>query len=171
MVLSDYAKGALQDIESLISLGRKQRIPVVVDPKGTNFDKYRGATLITPNFDEFEAVVGRCANEVDLVNKGTELVEKLELEAVLVTRGEQGMTLIRPGSPELHLPAKAQEVFDVTGAGDTVISVLAALILMKPMPRYLLLPCGHWPPIQTYGHQNRFQRVKAGYLVLNRLGI
>ena len=126
MVLSDYAKGALQDVESLISLGREHKIPVIVDPKGTNFDKYRGATLITPNFDEFEAVVGRCDNEADLVDKGTALVERLELEAILVTRGEQGMTLIRPGSPELHLPAKAQEVFDVTGAGDTVISVLAA---------------------------------------------
>lgn len=128
MVLSDYAKGALQEIEPLIKLGRDHGIPVIVDPKGSDFDKYRGATLITPNLNEFEAVVGHCANETDLVSKGMQLVKDLELEAILITRGEHGMTLIRPDSPELHLPAKAQEVFDVTGAGDTVISVLAAAL-------------------------------------------
>jgi D-beta-D-heptose 7-phosphate kinase/D-beta-D-heptose 1-phosphate adenosyltransferase len=128
MVLSDYAKGALQEIEPLIKLGRDHGIPVIVDPKGSDFDKYRGATLITPNLNEFEAVVGHCANETDLVTKGMQLVKDLELEAILITRGEHGMTLIRPDSPELHLPAKAQEVFDVTGAGDTVISVLAAAL-------------------------------------------
>ena len=128
MVLSDYAKGALQEIAPLIKLGRDHGIPVIVDPKGLDFDKYRGATLITPNLNEFEAVVGHCANETDLVAKGMQLVSDLELEAILITRGENGMTLIRPDSPELHLPAKAQEVFDVTGAGDTVISVLAAAL-------------------------------------------
>ncbi len=128
MVLSDYAKGALQEIEPLIKLGRDHGIPVIVDPKGSDFDKYRGATLITPNLNEFEAVVGHCANETDLVSKGMQLVKDLELEAMLITRGEHGMTLVRPDSPELHLPAKAQEVFDVTGAGDTVISVLAAAL-------------------------------------------
>jgi D-beta-D-heptose 7-phosphate kinase/D-beta-D-heptose 1-phosphate adenosyltransferase len=128
MVLSDYAKGSLQEIAPLIKLGRDHGIPVIVDPKGSDFDKYRGATLITPNLNEFEAVVGHCANETDLVAKGMQLVSDLELEAILITRGEHGMTLIRPESPELHLPAKAQEVFDVTGAGDTVISVLAAAL-------------------------------------------
>ena len=126
MVLSDYGKGALHDIIDLIDLGRSRNIPIIVDPKGTDFTKYRGATLITPNLTEFEAVVGGSDNEDELVNKGLRLVRELNLEAILITRGEHGMTLIRPNSPELHLPARAQEVFDVTGAGDTVISVLAA---------------------------------------------
>lgn len=126
LVLSDYAKGALQDVESLIAAGRKCGIPIIVDPKGTDFERYRGATLITPNLSELEAVVGSCEHEDDLITKGSKLVSDLDLEALLVTRGEHGMTLIRPGFPELHLPARAQEVFDVTGAGDTVVSVLAA---------------------------------------------
>lgn len=126
VILSDYAKGALQDVQELIQLARAKAIPVIVDPKGTDFTRYRGATLITPNLSELEAVVGSCAHEDELVNKGLKLVSELQLEALLVTRGEHGMTLIRPDSPELHLPARAQEVFDVTGAGDTVISVLAA---------------------------------------------
>ena len=126
LVLSDYDKGALQEIQQLIELGRSHGIPIIVDPKGSNFEKYRGATLITPNLTEFEEVVGLCQNEEELVNKGLRLVSDLDLEAMLITRGEHGMTLIRPDSPELHLPARAQEVFDVTGAGDTVIGVLAA---------------------------------------------
>lgn len=128
LVLSDYAKGALQDVAALIELARKQKIPIIVDPKGTDFEKYRGATLITPNFNEFEAVVGHCANEDELVSKGLKLLADLELQAMLITRGEHGMTLLRPDSEELHLPARAREVFDVTGAGDTVISVLAAAL-------------------------------------------
>lgn len=126
LVLSDYAKGGLAEVAALIQLGRRKNIPVIVDPKGTDFNKYRGATLLTPNLSEFEAVVGRSASEEELVSKGLRLVQALGLEALLITRGEHGMTLIRPNSPELHLPAHAQEVFDVTGAGDTVISVLAA---------------------------------------------
>ena len=82
--------------------------------------------MLTPNLSEFEAVAGYSNNEEEFVNKGLRLVKDLNLEAILITRGEHGMTLIRPDSPELHLPARAQEVFDVTGAGDTVISVLAA---------------------------------------------
>ncbi len=128
LVLSDYAKGALQNVSELIELGRKQNIPIIVDPKGTDFGKYRGATLITPNLTEFESVVGHCANEDELVSKGRRVLSDLNLQAMLITRGEHGMTLIRPDAPELHLPARAQEVFDVTGAGDTVISVLAAAL-------------------------------------------
>ena len=128
LVLSDYAKGALQDVAALIELARKQNIPIIVDPKGTDFKKYRGSTLITPNFSEFEAVVGTCANEEELVKKGLKLMSDLELQAILITRGERGMTLLRPDSEELHLPARAREVFDVTGAGDTVISVLASAL-------------------------------------------
>ena len=126
LVLSDYGKGALQGIEQLIELGKSRNIPIIADPKGSDFEKYRGATLITPNLSEFEEVVGVSQNEKELVNKGLKLVTDLNLEAILITRGENGMTLIRPNSPELHLPARAQEVFDVTGAGDTVISVLAS---------------------------------------------
>ena len=118
----------MQDIEEIIALGRARNIPIVVDPKGSNFEKYRGVTLITPNLNEFEEVVGYCANEDELVARGLKLLTALDLEALLITRGEYGMTLIRPDSAELHLPARAQEVFDVTGAGDTVISVLAAAL-------------------------------------------
>ena len=128
IVLSDYNKGALSEITKMIELGRYHKKPIIVDPKGTNFQKYKGATIITPNLSEFESVVGKSNDEQELVNKGLGLVQDLSLDALLITRGEHGMTLIRPGSPELHLPARAQEVYDVTGAGDTVISVLAAAI-------------------------------------------
>lgn len=128
VILSDYAKGSLQDTQSLIQAARQEGVPVLVDPKGTDFERYRGATLLTPNLHEFEAVVGRCPHESDLVAKGTELMLSLDLEALLVTRGEHGMTLLRPNQPEFHLPARAREVFDVTGAGDTVISVLASAL-------------------------------------------
>jgi len=126
VVLSDYAKGTLQNTQILIESARKAGVPVLVDPKGTEFERYRGATLLTPNLHEFEAVVGACKHESELVEKGTELMLSLDLEALLVTRGEHGMTLLRPNQPEFHLPARAREVFDVTGAGDTVISVLAS---------------------------------------------
>nr|VFJ92059.1 MAG: D-alpha,beta-D-heptose 7-phosphate 1-kinase /D-beta-D-heptose 1-phosphate adenylyltransferase [Candidatus Kentron sp. H]VFJ93088.1 MAG: D-alpha,beta-D-heptose 7-phosphate 1-kinase /D-beta-D-heptose 1-phosphate adenylyltransferase [Candidatus Kentron sp. H]VFJ99938.1 MAG: D-alpha,beta-D-heptose 7-phosphate 1-kinase /D-beta-D-heptose 1-phosphate adenylyltransferase [Candidatus Kentron sp. H] len=128
LVLSDYAKGALHDASALIRLARRGRIPVLSDPKGVDFEPYRGATLITPNLNEFEAVAGPCPNEKTLVEKGLALMDALDLAALLITRGEQGMTLIRPGHPALHLPARGREVFDVTGAGDTVIAVLAAAL-------------------------------------------
>jgi D-beta-D-heptose 7-phosphate kinase/D-beta-D-heptose 1-phosphate adenosyltransferase len=101
---------------------------VLADPKGKDFAIYRGATVITPNLSEFEAIVGHCADEAELVAKGAKLMADLELGALLVTRGEHGMTLLRPDQHALHLPARAREVFDVTGAGDTVISTLAAAI-------------------------------------------
>jgi len=125
VVLSDYAKGTLSRAPELIALCRAARVPVLVDPKGTDFQRYRGAFALTPNRGEFEAVVGRCATEAELLRKGRELRADLELEALLVTRGEQGMTLFTAGEPHT-LPTQAREVFDVTGAGDTVIAVLAA---------------------------------------------
>ncbi len=128
LVLSDYAKGALADPQPLITAARAAGVPVLVDPKGTDFARYRGATLLTPNLHEFEAVVGACNSESELVARGEALMGELQLEALLVTRGEHGMTLLRPGEEELHLPARAREVFDVTGAGDTVIAVLAAAV-------------------------------------------
>ncbi|TAA47235.1 MULTISPECIES: bifunctional D-glycero-beta-D-manno-heptose-7-phosphate kinase/D-glycero-beta-D-manno-heptose 1-phosphate adenylyltransferase HldE [Corallincola] len=126
VVLSDYAKGALSAVQQMVQLAKEANVPVLVDPKGSDFEKYRGATLMTPNLGEFEAIVGKCKDEAELVERGHALREKLELQALLVTRGEHGMTLLQADEPELHLPALAQEVFDVTGAGDTVISVLAA---------------------------------------------
>lgn len=128
LVLSDYAKGALDDPAPLIDAARAAGVPVLVDPKGTDFSRYRGATLLTPNLHEFEEVVGTCNSEAELVSRGERLMLELELDALLVTRGEHGMTLLRPGEQELHLPARAREVFDVTGAGDTVIGTLAAAV-------------------------------------------
>ena len=128
MILSDYGKGTLKNHQVLIALARANDVPVLADPKGKDFTIYRGATLITPNLSEFEAVVGRCADEADLVAKGQALITELELQGLLVTRGEQGMTLLRREQSALHLPAQAREVFDVTGAGDTVISTLAAAL-------------------------------------------
>ena len=128
LVLSDYGKGALKNHQALIQAARRRGIPVLADPKGRDFEIYRGASLITPNLGEFEVIVGRCADEAELVAKGAELMRSLELGALLVTRGEHGMTLLRPDHAPLHLPARAREVFDVTGAGDTVISTLAAAL-------------------------------------------
>ena len=128
VVLSDYGKGTLADIEALISLARAAGKPVLVDPKALDFSRYHGATLITPNMAEFELVAGHCASEQQLIEKGGQLLVQHELEALLITRGEHGMSLLRRGAPELHLPTQAREVFDVTGAGDTVISVLAAAL-------------------------------------------
>lgn len=128
LVLSDYGKGALVNHQALIDAARDKGVPVLADPKGKDFTIYRGATLITPNLSEFEAVVGHCESEQALVEKGMALIDELELEAVLVTRSEQGMTLLCKGQQPLHLPARAREVFDVTGAGDTVISTLAAAL-------------------------------------------
>lgn len=128
LVISDYGKGALKNHQALIQAAVARRIPVLADPKGKDFSIYRGASLITPNLAEFEAIVGHCVDEADLVAKGAKLMSDLELGALLVTRGEHGMTLLRPDQAPLHLPARAREVFDVTGAGDTVISTLAAAI-------------------------------------------
>jgi len=128
LVLSDYAKGAIADPQPLIALARERGIPVLVDPKGSDFSRYRGARLLTPNLQELEAVVGPCPSEAELVARGQRLMRELDFEALLVTRGEHGMTLLRPGCEELHLPARAREVFDVTGAGDTVMAVLAAAL-------------------------------------------
>ena len=128
LVLSDYAKGALARPQALIEVARQRGIPVMVDPKGADFARYRGATLLTPNLQELEAVVGRCRSESELVTRGERLMHELDLQALLVTRGEHGMTLLRPGQEELHMPARAREVYDVTGAGDTVIAVLAAAV-------------------------------------------
>lgn len=140
LVLSDYKKGALSQVQRLIQLARKAQVPVMVDPKGDDFTIYRGATLLKPNLHEFEAIVGHCASEQQLVEKGQKLLDELELESLLITRGEHGMTLLRKGEVEQHFPARARDVFDVTGAGDTVIAVVAAAMAAgSPLPEAVAL--------------------------------
>ncbi|GKW50001.1 bifunctional D-glycero-beta-D-manno-heptose-7-phosphate kinase/D-glycero-beta-D-manno-heptose 1-phosphate adenylyltransferase HldE [Halomonas sp. NCCP-2165] len=124
VILSDYGKGTLNRVEALIDAVRAAGKRVLVDPKGSDFRKYRGASVITPNLTEFEAVVGPCRDDAELAAKGEALRRELDLEALLITRSEKGMTLIRADHEPLHLPTRAREVFDVTGAGDTVIGVL-----------------------------------------------
>ncbi len=128
VILSDYAKGCLTNVEELIEIASKAGKKVIVDPKGSDFQKYKNATLITPNFGEFTAVVGECQNVEEIVTKGNKLCKDLKLDALLVTRGEHGMTLIQPTEESAHFPARAAEVFDVTGAGDTVIATLASAL-------------------------------------------
>lgn len=128
VILSDYAKGCLNDVQTMIELANEAHKPVVVDPKGSDFSRYKNATLITPNFGEFTAVVGECHGDHDVVEKGRALCAELNLKALLVTRGEHGMTLLQKDQEPIHLPTKAAEVFDVTGAGDTVIATLATTL-------------------------------------------
>ncbi len=125
VILSDYAKGTLELVQPLLACCREAGKRTLVDPKGANFERYRGATLMTPNLSELEAVVGPCDTDETLVEKAGSLRATLELDAILVTRSEAGMTLIERDMPAQHLTASAQEVFDVTGAGDTVIAVMA----------------------------------------------
>ncbi|GED22638.1 bifunctional D-glycero-beta-D-manno-heptose-7-phosphate kinase/D-glycero-beta-D-manno-heptose 1-phosphate adenylyltransferase HldE [Halomonas halmophila] len=124
VILSDYGKGTLSDVGGLIERVRRAGKRILVDPKGTDFTRYRGASVITPNLAEFEAVMGPCPDDATLAARGESLRAELGLEALLITRSERGMTLIRDGAEPLHLPTRAREVFDVTGAGDTVIGVL-----------------------------------------------
>ena len=128
VVLSDYAKGALTDVGELIATCRKAGVPVLIDPKGRDFGKYRGATLLTPNQSEFEAVAGVCGTDLELVEKGRMMLADLHLDALLVTRSEKGMLLLEQDEEPLFLSTQAREVFDVTGAGDTVIATLAGAL-------------------------------------------
>ena len=128
LILSDYGKGTLDSVQQMIQIARKANVPVLIDPKGTDFERYRGATLLTPNMSEFEAVVGHCKDDDEIVAKGLKMIADYDLSALLVTRSEKGMTLLRPNYEAYHLPTQAKEVYDVTGAGDTVISVLATAI-------------------------------------------
>ena len=125
VIFSDYAKGCLRNVQRLIRLARDAGKPVFVDPKGHDFSRYADATVLTPNFPEFEAVVGPCRNDGELAEKGLALKTRLGLDALLVTRGERGMSLVESTEVIHHLPTQAHEVYDVTGAGDTAISVLA----------------------------------------------
>ena len=127
MLFSDYGKGGLAHIPRMISLARAAGKPVLVDPKGSDYTRYAGASVITPNRAELQQVVGSWRSDDELRAKAHQLREALKLEALLVTRSEEGMTLF-DAAGELHVSAQAREVFDVTGAGDTVIATLAALV-------------------------------------------
>lgn len=128
VVLSDYNKGTIHNSQQFIQMARDANVPILVDPKGNDFSIYRHANIITPNLKEFEAVAGSFKSEKELVEKGQKFLNEYQIDALLLTRGEKGMTLIQSETDELHLPAHAKEVFDVTGAGDTVIAVLAAAL-------------------------------------------
>lgn len=128
VVLSDYGKGGLNDIAAMIDACRESNVPVFVDPKGSDFGKYRGATLVTPNQNEFETAAGTCATDEELVSRARRLLDELDLAALLVTRSEKGMLLIDGSNEPEFLSTRALEVYDVTGAGDTVIAVLAAAL-------------------------------------------
>ena len=127
VILSDYGKGGLTHITEMIRLARAAGKLVLVDPKGDDYAKYAGATVITPNRSELREVVGRWASDEELTAKAQKLRGELSLEALLVTRSEEGMTLFTPDEVH-HQPAQAREVFDVSGAGDTVIATLAVML-------------------------------------------
>jgi rfaE bifunctional protein kinase chain/domain len=127
VLLSDYGKGGLTHIVRMIELARAAGRPVLVDPKGDDYSRYAGATLLTPNRAELREVIGRWRDEADLETRAQDLRRRLGLQAILLTRSEEGMTLFTDG-PAWSIPAQAREVFDVSGAGDTVIAVLAVMI-------------------------------------------
>jgi D-glycero-beta-D-manno-heptose-7-phosphate kinase len=127
VVLSDYGKGGLAHIGAMIAQARASRIPVLVDPKGDDWGRYRGATLLTPNRGEFREIAGRWRDDADFAARARKLIADLDIEALLVTRSEEGMSLFT-AHDVLDIPAEAREVYDVTGAGDTVIATLGVLI-------------------------------------------
>lgn len=126
VVLSDYAKGGLTNAREMIALARQRGVAVIVDPKGEDYEPYRGASLLTPNRGELRSIVGTWRSEEELRSKAQGLRERLALDALLITRSEEGMTLFRSDGVQ-HVPAQAREVFDVTGAGDTVVAALAVM--------------------------------------------
>ena len=152
VILSDYGKGGLTHIAEMIRLARAAGKPVLVDPKGDDYARYSGATLLTPNRSEFREVVGGWKNEAELNAKAERLRSELKLDALLVTRSEEGMSLYR-ANEILHEPTQSREVFDVSGAGDTVIATLA-----------VMMACGaEWP------HAVRIANRAAG-IVVGKLG-
>ena len=127
VVLSDYGKGGLLHVNQMIAAARRRGKPVLVDPKGADYERYRGATVLTPNRSEFREVAGRWSDEADLARRAQELRADLDLEALVVTRSEEGMSLFT-ANESWHEPTQAREVYDVSGAGDTVIGVLALMV-------------------------------------------
>ena len=152
LVLSDYGKGALSQVATMIECARAQNKVILVDPKGEDYEKYRGATLITPNRSELRQVVGRWADEDDLTRRAQELRRSLGIEALLLTRSEEGMSMFTDQGVS-HVRAQAREVFDVSGAGDTVIATLAVALAAQ------------WPLERAMALANR-----AGGIVVGKLG-
>jgi rfaE bifunctional protein kinase chain/domain len=127
IILSDYGKGGLEHIAEMIRSARRAGKRVLIDPKGDDYTRYKGASIITPNVAELREVVGRWSSEQDLKSRAQGLRDKLKLEALLLTRGEEGMTLFK-GNKTFSVKAEKREVMDVTGAGDTVIATLAVML-------------------------------------------
>ena len=128
VVCSDYGKGGLGQIREMIEAARKLGKPIVIDPKGRDYSGYRGASMITPNRKEFEIVAGAFRTNAELEQKARAMAEELALDAVLVTRSEEGMSYIGRDGRTLHMPARARDVYDVTGAGDTVIATIGCAV-------------------------------------------
>ena len=152
LVLSDYGKGALSQVAAMIEYARAHNKVILVDPKGEDYEKYRGATVITPNRSELRQVVGRWADEADLTQRAQELRHSLGIQALLLTRSEEGMSLFTDQGVS-HVRAQAREVFDVSGAGDTVIATLAVALAAQ------------WPLDRAMALANR-----AGGIVVGKLG-
>ena len=127
VILSDYGKGGLAHIARMIRAARAAGKKVLVDPKGEDWSRYRGAHIVTPNLKELRDVVGRWKSDADLAQRAQKLRSKLKLDALLLTRGADGMTLFSEKRP-MHVPAEEREVYDVSGAGDTVIAVLGTML-------------------------------------------
>lgn len=127
IVLSDYAKGSLVNVATMIAAAKTAGKRILVDPKGDDFTPYTGASVLTPNKSEFKRIVGSWKTEDELTSKAQQLRMSLELEALLLTRSEEGMTLYT-AAEVVHIPAMAREVYDVSGAGDTVIATLAVML-------------------------------------------
>ena len=125
IIISDYSKGTIKDPRKIIKYANKNKIPIIIDPKGKNFQKYNHATLITPNLNEFQQIVGRCLSLKQIHQKGRKLLNKMKLQSLLITKGENGMTLIEKNKKIIDYQSNASQVFDVTGAGDTVVASLA----------------------------------------------
>ncbi len=152
VILSDYGKGALGQVAHMIEQARAQNKVILVDPKGEDYEKYRGATVLTPNRSELRQVVGKWTSEEDLTHRAQELRKSLNLQALLLTRSEEGMSLYTEAGVS-HVKAQAREVFDVSGAGDTVIATLAVALAAK------------WPLEKAMALANR-----AGGIVVGKLG-
>jgi rfaE bifunctional protein kinase chain/domain len=152
VVLSDYGKGALSQVAAMIAYARSQNKMILVDPKGEDYAKYRDATVITPNRSELRQVVGRWTSEADLTQRAQDLRTSLGIKALLLTRSEEGMSLFTDEGVS-HVRAQAREVFDVSGAGDTVIATLAVALAAQ------------WPLDRAMALANR-----AGGIVVGKLG-
>ena len=152
VILSDYGKGALEQVSAMIALAKANKKLVLVDPKGDAYSKYKGATVLTPNRSELRQVIGQWSDEADLTKRAQSLRQELELSALLLTRSEEGMTLFTEKGME-HVRAQAREVFDVSGAGDTVIATLAVAM------------AAGWPLERAMALANR-----AGGIVVGKLG-